>query len=102
MHNATTIARARAIDEAMDLQLIAMRRIMADVDEAKDYRELAVLGANLENIAHRCQERDEAENRDHAEMRTIAHKICTILEGLDNEVGAKRGALREPALLTTK
>lgn len=82
MHSVTT-TKTRAIEHAMDIQALAARRISEDIDESKDYRSLAVLAANLETIAHRCIRRDEAENRDHAEMRTIARDICALLEGLE-------------------
>lgn len=86
MHSVTTMTKTRAIEHAMDIQALAARRISEDGDESKDYRSLAVLAANLETIAHRCIRRDEAENRDHAEMRTIARDICKLLEGLNIEM----------------
>ncbi len=84
MHNTLTISRSRAVETAMDIQCIALRRIVVDRDESKDYHELAVLATNLETIAHRCIRRDEEENHDHAEMRVLARRICELLEGLEN------------------
>ena len=80
MHNVVTMSRSRAVETAMDIQCLALKRIAADRDESKDYHELAVLAANLETIAHRCMRRDEDENRDHAEMRQLARRICELLE----------------------
>lgn len=91
MHTMATMSRSRAVEAAMDMQCLALRRIAADDAESDDYHELACLAATLEGLAHRCMHRDEDENRDHGEMRQLAQRICTILEGLDNEVDNEVG-----------